>query len=113
MGKNLVSEYYLKNIAFFLRLFKDYRYDELSVKDHFSWEPDKINVKFHKNCENTGKILKISCVRCHFVKFDIYSLRLPLEILLVGIHNHFLAALLLRPFCLLILTYSYNVNFCS
>ena len=27
-----------------------------------------MNVKFHKNCENTGKILKISCVRCHFVK---------------------------------------------
>ena len=33
-----------------------------------------MNVKFHKNCENTGKILKISCVRCHFVKFDIYFL---------------------------------------
>ena len=35
-------------------------------------EPEKINVNFHKNCENTGKILKISRVRCHFVKFDIY-----------------------------------------
>ena len=23
-----------------------------------------MNVKFHKNCENTGKILKISCERC-------------------------------------------------
>ena len=34
--------------------------------------PEKINVNFHKNCENTGKILKISCVRSHFVKFDIY-----------------------------------------
>ena len=31
MGKNLVPGYYLKNIAFFFRLFKDYRYDELSV----------------------------------------------------------------------------------
>ena len=31
-----------------------------------------MNFKFHKNCENTSKILKISCVRCHFVKFDIY-----------------------------------------
>ena len=31
-----------------------------------------MNVKFLKNCENTDKILKISCVRCHFVKFDIY-----------------------------------------
>ena len=30
-----------------------------------------MNVKFHKNYENTGKLLKISCVRCNFVKFDI------------------------------------------
>ena len=37
----------------------------------FSWEAEKVNIKFHKNCENTGKILKISCVICHFVKFDI------------------------------------------
>ena len=36
----------------------------------------KINVKFHRNRENTGKVLKISCVRCHFVKFDIYFLGL-------------------------------------
>ena len=44
--------------------------------DYFTWEPGKVNVKFHKSCENTGKILKISCVRCHFVKFDIYFLGL-------------------------------------
>ena len=25
-----------------------------------------MKVKFHKNCENTGEILKISCVRCNF-----------------------------------------------
>ena len=25
-------------------------------KDYFSWEPDKIDVKFHNNCENRGKI---------------------------------------------------------
>ena len=31
-----------------------------------------MNVKFHRNCENTGKNLKISRVRCNFVKFDIY-----------------------------------------
>ena len=31
-----------------------------------SWEPVKINVKFCKNCENTGKILKISCVLMSF-----------------------------------------------
>ena len=40
-----------------------------------------MNVKFHKNCENTGKILKISCVRCNFVKFDFHFLRLAQEIL--------------------------------
>ena len=39
-----------------------------------------MNVKFHKNCENTGKILKISCERCNFVKSDIHFLGLPLEI---------------------------------
>ena len=36
-----------------------------------------MSVKFHKNCENTGKILKISYVRCNFVKFDIHFLGLP------------------------------------
>ena len=30
-----------------------------------------MNVKFHKNCENTGEILKISYVTYSFVKFDI------------------------------------------
>ena len=39
-----------------------------------------MNVEFHKNCDYTGKILKISCVRCNFVKFDIHFLRLPCEI---------------------------------
>ena len=42
-----------------------------------------MNVKFHKNCENTGKILKIACVRCDFVKFDINFLGLRSEISLV------------------------------
>ena len=35
------------------------------------------NVKFHKNCENTGESQKISCVRCNFVKFDSHFLGLP------------------------------------
>ena len=36
-----------------------------------------MNVKFHKDCaENIGKILKISCMRCHFVKFEICFLGL-------------------------------------
>ena len=47
-----------------------------NTKDYFSWEPEKINAKFHKNCENTGKILQISHVRSHFAKFDIYFLEL-------------------------------------
>ena len=41
---------------------------------------EKKNVKFHKNCENRGKILKTSCKSLHFVKFDIYFLRLPCKI---------------------------------
>ena len=48
-----------------------------NTKDYFSWETKKINVKFHEDCENTGKTLKISCVSCHFVKFDIRFLGLP------------------------------------
>ena len=51
-----------------------------NTKDYFSLEPEKITVKFHKNCENTDKILKISCERCHFVEFDICFLGLLLEI---------------------------------
>ena len=35
-----------------------------------------MNVKFHKNCENTGKLLKISCVRCNFVKFSVVLLQI-------------------------------------
>ena len=48
-----------------------------NTKENFSWETEKMNVKFCKNCENTGKILKISCVRCNFVAFDIHFLWLP------------------------------------
>ena len=47
-----------------------------NTKDYFSKEPENINVKFHKNRENTAKILNISCVRYHFVKFNIYFLGL-------------------------------------
>ena len=34
-----------------------------------------MNVKFYKNCGNTGKILKNLCVRYNFVKFDIRFLK--------------------------------------
>ena len=36
---------------------------------------------FYKNCENTGKILKISCVRCHFVKLKYISRALMRNVL--------------------------------
>ena len=36
-----------------------------------------MNVKFHRNCDNTDKILKISSVRCSSVKFEIDFLGLP------------------------------------
>ena len=46
------------------------------------------DVNMHKGyCENTGKILKISCVRCHFVKFDI-------NIIFLGSHKKFSLVLL-------------------
>ena len=47
------------------------------TKENFLYEPEKMNAKFHTNCENIGKILKISCVKCHFVKFQIHFLGLP------------------------------------
>ena len=28
-----------------------------NTKENFSWGSEKINFKFHKNCENTGKSL--------------------------------------------------------
>ena len=31
------------------------------TKENFSWKSEKINVKSHKNCDYTCKILKISC----------------------------------------------------
>ena len=41
-----------------------------------------MNVKFHKNCENTGQSLKISCERCNFVKFDIHFLGVSFSLVL-------------------------------
>ena len=73
----------------FFTFFKQYRYNVIcnNTKDYLSSEPKKVNVKFCKNCENTGKILKISCVRCHFVKFDI-------NIIFLGSHKKFSLVLL-------------------
>ena len=52
----------LKNISSFFTFFqglKRYLVICNNTKDYFSWEPEKMNVKFHKNCENTGKIQKV------------------------------------------------------
>ena len=38
-----------------------------------------MNVKFHKNYDYTGTILKTVCLRCNFLKFDIHFLGLPRE----------------------------------
>ena len=50
------------------------------TKENFLWEPEKtkFNVKFHKNCEKTGNVLKILCARCHFAMYKRmqYSLNL-------------------------------------
>ena len=48
-----------------------------NTKENFLWEPKKMNIKFYKNFEKIGKVWKTLCARCHFVKFDIYFLRLP------------------------------------
>ena len=84
-GKTLYQNN-LTNIAFFFTFFKGLRCNNKSsvvtpYKENFSWKTEKMNVKFNKICDYTGKILKISCVRCYnSVKFDIYFLGLPWEI---------------------------------
>ena len=47
-----------------------------------------MNLKFHKNCDYTGKILKISCVRCISMKFDIHFLGLPFTTAFFAAVNH-------------------------
>ena len=64
------------------------RAKEPNTKDYFSWEPEKINVKFYKNCENRGNILNTSYVRSHFGKFDICFLGLPREIVFAVITDN-------------------------
>ena len=56
----------LNNIAFFFAFFRGYScnwlsHDQLNnTKENFLWEPEKINVKFHKNCESENFMCKIS-----------------------------------------------------
>ena len=75
----------LKNIALFFFHFSRANDDcnlssVITPKKIYHGSPRKLMSNFTcKICENTGKILKISCVRCHFVKFDINFLGLPWE----------------------------------
>ena len=52
----------LCHIKFFFTLYKGYKCNNLLVicnntKDNFLQEPEKINFKFHKNWEKTGKLI--------------------------------------------------------
>ena len=47
------------------------------TKENFLWEPNKMNVKFHKMTSNTWSFI---CVVTILVKFDIHFLGLPWEI---------------------------------
>ena len=75
-GKENLNENIVKFVAGRVSLASDLLLSDFFEPFACSCAPEKINVKFHKNCENTGKILKISYVRCHFVKFDIHFLGL-------------------------------------
>ena len=78
---NFISErtktlYQFKEYCILFNIFQELKMLVIcnNTKGNFSWEYEKINVKFHKNCENTKKILEILCVRRNFMKFDIHSL---------------------------------------
>ena len=61
----------LRKITFFFTHFKSFkcnRLNEITSKKWFLWEPKKINFKFLKNWENTGKIAMPDWLRLHFVK---------------------------------------------
>ena len=51
-----------------------------STKDYFSQRHKEINVNFHKNCENTGKILQISTADVILLNLTLIFLGLSLEI---------------------------------
>ena len=49
---------------------------------------NKCQISQTRIVKHTGKILKISCAKCHFVKFDIYFLGLSREILIGVVTNN-------------------------
>ena len=58
-GQKLVPEYFKPYHIFlhFSRAIKCSKLYEITSKKRFIWEPEKINFKFHRNWENTGKIV--------------------------------------------------------
>ena len=64
----------LRKITFFFTHFKSFkcnRLNEITSKKWFLWEPKKINFKFLKNWENTGKIAMPDLLRLNSVKIKI------------------------------------------
>ena len=51
-----------------------------NTKENFLWEPEKMNVKFHKITSYTWNFQNFTCVITILVKFDIHFLGLPREI---------------------------------
>ena len=74
----------LNNITFFFTFFKGYRCNSLSVitpkKISYEIEAEKINVKFSQMTPYTWNFQNFTCVFKILVKFDIYFLGLPWEI---------------------------------
>ena len=59
--KNLVPEKF-KEYCIIFYLFQALKMSWIissNTKENFSWNSEKMSVKFHKNCDYTGKILKI------------------------------------------------------
>ena len=74
----------LSNIAFFFTFFKGY-IDVIIVicnntKENFLWEAKKTNVKFHKMTAYSWNFQNFTFIFTILVKFDIYFLGLPWEI---------------------------------
>ena len=51
-----------------------------NTKENFLWEPKKTYVKFHKMTSYTWNFQNFTCVFKIIVKFDIYFLGIPREI---------------------------------
>ena len=51
-----------------------------NTKENFLWEPKKTYVKFHKMTSYTRNFQNFTCVFKIIVKFDIYFLGIPGEI---------------------------------